>query len=74
MHVCELFTGLFHTGMQVTNDGLAAQNFFALKFEHESQDTVSTGVLRSHVDDHGLIFIGISGHLSELGNFGFAHA
>ena len=74
LHVREFFAGLFHTGVQVTDDGLATQNFLTLKFEHESQYTVSTGVLRSHVDDHRLIFVGISRNLSEFGNFGFAHA
>ena len=40
LHKGELLTSLFHTGMQVTDDGLAAKNRFALEFKHEPEHAV----------------------------------
>jgi len=69
----EFLAGLLHAGVQVTDDRLAAQHGFALQLEHEAQHTVGTRVLRTHVDDHRLILVGVGRNLPELGGLGLAH-
>ena len=59
LHVGEVLARLLHAGVQVADDGLAAKHGFALQFQHQAQHAVGTGVLRAHVDDHGLILGGI---------------
>ncbi|CAB4563241.1 unannotated protein [freshwater metagenome] len=74
LHVSQGLTRFLHARVQVTNDGLATKNGFALKFKHQTQHTVSTGVLRAHVDDHGLIFWCLCLHLCQRRGIGFTHA
>ena len=73
LHVGEFFTLLFHTGMQITNDGFAAKNFFTLEFQHQAQYTMRTWMLWPHVDDHGLLFVIFNRTARELCSVFFTH-
>ena len=55
LEVGEVLTRLLHAGVQVADDRLRAQHGLALELEHEAQHAVGAGVLRTHVDDHGLV-------------------
>ena len=55
------FAGLFDAGVQVADFGIEADDDFAVDFEHQAQHAVGGRVLRSHVEDHVLVF----GALSE---------
>jgi hypothetical protein len=74
LHERQLLTGLLHAGVEVTDDRLAAQHGLALQFEHQPQHPVRRGVLRPHVDDHRLVFVGVVGQVAELRRLGLAHA
>ena len=73
LHERELLAGLLHPGVQVADDRLAAQDGLALEFEHEAEHAVRRRVLRTHVDDHRLIVVGVVGQVAELGGLGLAH-
>ena len=45
---------LFHAAMQVADDALGAQNFFAVELEDDAQHAVRRRMLRSHVEDHSV--------------------
>ena len=64
---------LLHAGVQVADDGLAAQDGLALQLEHEAQHTVGAGVLRPHVDDHRLVLVRILREVAEQRRLGLAH-
>ena len=55
LQVGEVLSLLLHARVQVADDGLAAQHRLAVELEHETQHAVGAGVLRPHVDDHGLV-------------------
>ena len=42
--------------MQVADDRLGAQDGFAVQLEHEAQHAMGRRMLRTHVDDHGVVF------------------
>ena len=73
LRVRELLAGLLHAGVQVPDDRLAAQHGLALEFQHQPQHAVGRRVLRTHVDDHRLILVGIVGEIAELGGVGLGH-
>ena len=55
LDVGQLLALLLHPGVQVADDGLGPQHGLAVELEHEAQHPVGGGVLRTHVDDHGLV-------------------
>ena len=61
-------------GVQVADDRLAAQHRLALQLEHQAQHAVRRRVLRTHVDDHRLIVVGVVGEVAEQRGLGLAHA
>ena len=58
LEVGERLARLLHAGVQVADDRLGAQHGLAVELEHEAQHAVGAGVLRPHVDDHGLVVVG----------------
>ncbi len=48
------FHVLLDTGVQIADIGNAVHNRLTIQFKHEAQHAVRTGMLRSHVEDHGL--------------------
>ena len=57
---------LLHAAMQVADDALGAQNFFAVELQDDAQHAVRGGVLRAHVDDE---FVGVEKGLLVLFQF-----
>jgi ATP phosphoribosyltransferase regulatory subunit HisZ len=53
------FAGLFDAGVQEADVGHDAHDGFAVDFEQHAQDAVRRGMLRAHVQDHGLVLAGI---------------
>ena len=74
LHVRQLLAGLLHAGVQVADDRLAPQHRLALQLEHQAQHAVGRRVLRTHVDDHRLVVVGVLREVAELGRLGLAHA
>ncbi len=50
------FAGFFDAGVKVADFGIEADDDFAVDFEHQAQHAVGGRVLRSHVEDHVLVF------------------
>ena len=73
LHVGQLLAGLLHAGVEVADDGLAAQDGLALELEHEAQHTMGARVLRTHVDDHRLVVGGLCLDGGERCGLGLAH-
>ena len=74
LHEGERLTSFLHARVQVPNNWLASQNGFALQFKHQSQHAVCTWVLRTHVDDHGLIFARVGFYFGKKCSVCLAHA
>ena len=55
LHVRELFAGLLHAGVEVTDHRLDAQHLFGVELHHQPQHAVRRRVLRTHVDDHRVV-------------------
>jgi hypothetical protein len=49
------FAGFFDAGVQVADFGIKADDDFAIDLEHQAQDAVRRWMLRTHVEDHGLV-------------------
>jgi len=68
------FAGLFDPGVQVSDLGIEADNNLAVNFEDEAQYSVRGRVLRSHVQDHVLVFGSLgSWSLQDGSAYGFDH-
>ena len=65
LHEAERLARFFHAGVQVSNDRLATQDGFALQLQHQSQHAVRAGVLRTHIDNHRLVFLRVACHISQ---------
>ena len=74
LYVRQVLALLLHAGVQVADDRLATQHGFALQLQHQAQHAVGAGVLRPHVDDHGLIVGRVQRNVAQLGGVGLAHA
>ena len=55
LDVGELLGRLLHAGVEVADDRLGAQHGLAVELDHEPEHPVGGRVLRTHVDDHGLV-------------------
>ena len=73
LQIGQLLALLLHPGVQVADDRLAPEHRLALQLEHQAQHSMGARVLRTHVDDHRLILVGILRQLAELGGLGLAH-
>jgi hypothetical protein len=62
LDVTQLFGGLLHAGVQVTNDGLGAKDELPVELKHQTKHAVGRRVRRTHVDDHGLVVASIEVH------------
>ena len=51
LRISAILGDLFHAAMQVADDAIGAQNFFAIELEDHAQHAVRRRVLRSHVED-----------------------
>ena len=46
-----VLSDLFHAAMQVSDDALGAQNFFAVQLQDDAQHAMRSRMLRPHIDD-----------------------
>jgi hypothetical protein len=51
LRIRAVFGDLLHAAVQVADDAIRPQDFFAIQLEDDSQHSVRGGVLRSHVED-----------------------
>ena len=53
------FTGLLDAGVEIADVGSERDDRLTVNLDHETEDTVGRGMLRSHVEDHRLVGDGI---------------
>ena len=74
LEIGQALAGLFHPGVQVTDDGLGPKDGFAIHLQHQAKHTVGGWMARTHVDQHGLIGFVVQRRIGQLCSPHFAHA